>query len=212
MTASLALFPLGLVVFPGETLNLHIFEPRYRQLIADCVSQGMTFGIPAYFDEKLQEYGTEVALAEIINRYPDGRMDITTHGIRAFKMVTFENPLGGGKLYAGGDVSYFEEEDDDTVYAERMLLANAANQIFELMEVNQQADPSDTFLSYTLAHHVGLTLQQEYYVLTLRSERQRQTFLIDHLTRTIPVLTEVEKARRRIRMNGHFKQQNPLDF
>ncbi|MEL7221839.1 MAG: LON peptidase substrate-binding domain-containing protein, partial [Bacteroidota bacterium] len=65
MYRQLALFPLQIIAFPGEAVNLHIFEPRYRQLITDCVEEGITFGIPSFVNGKVNEFGTEVKLIKI---------------------------------------------------------------------------------------------------------------------------------------------------
>ncbi|HEY0108163.1 MAG TPA: LON peptidase substrate-binding domain-containing protein, partial [Fibrella sp.] len=72
------LFPLSLVVYPGEDLNLHIFEPRYRQLVSECIEEEKTFGIPAFIENKLPGYGTEVHVTTLHKRYDDGRMDVKT--------------------------------------------------------------------------------------------------------------------------------------
>ncbi len=74
MEAYLPLFPLNLVAFPGETLNLHIFEDRYKELIGDCLEHEAPFGLPAYVENQV-EYGTEVQLVEVVERYDDGRLE-----------------------------------------------------------------------------------------------------------------------------------------
>ena len=84
MSKFLPLFPLQLVVFPGEKLKLHIFEPRYKQLVGECRDEKMTFGLPAFFDGRVAEYGTEMRLLTIFKTYDDGRMDIMTEGVAAF--------------------------------------------------------------------------------------------------------------------------------
>ncbi|MCU0469941.1 MAG: LON peptidase substrate-binding domain-containing protein, partial [Arcicella sp.] len=103
MQKFLPLFPLNLVAFPLEDLNLHIFEPRYRQLINECLDNGTTFGVPVFLDGKLPGFGTEVKIVKLSKRYDDGRMDIRTQGIRAFRILDFQNPVEL-KLYSGGVV------------------------------------------------------------------------------------------------------------
>ena len=83
------LFPLEIVVFPEEKLNLHIFEPRYRQLIKECEAEGLEFGIPYYQKDTVLTYGTTVTLEEIAKTYPDGRMDIRTRGKNPFIIRRF---------------------------------------------------------------------------------------------------------------------------
>ena len=211
VSEKIALFPLDLVAFPGQPLSLHIFEPRYQELIRDCMAAKMTFGIPAYLDGKLQEYGTEVRLMEVVNQYEDGRMDIITEGARVFKLQTFENPMGA-KLYAGGEVFFREDEEDNASSSDRILLLEQAQKLFEVMQVELSIDMEQPFLSYQLGNKVGLAKLQEYYLLTLEDEKSRIEVLKDHITRNLPVIAESERSKARIRMNGHFKNMDPLNF
>ena len=95
------LFPLGgVVLFPHAVLPLHIFEPRYLQLISECETTQEPFGIP-FYDSGLQKFGTLLELTKIKKRYPEGKMDITAIGIEPFEILTF-NTLTEGKLYPGG--------------------------------------------------------------------------------------------------------------
>lgn len=87
MTNFIPVFPLGIVVFPGEELNLHIFEPRYKQLIKDCFDSSRPLGIPAVMLDKVTEMGTLVQIKEISNTYDDGKMDIKTVGLEVFKIL-----------------------------------------------------------------------------------------------------------------------------
>ncbi len=206
----LPLFPLGIVVFPEESLHLHIFEPRYQQLTHDCYEQGITFGIPPFIDDRMKLHGTELQLVEIVNRYENGRMDIKCEGVRTFRIEQFNNPMQG-KLYAGGEV-VLEEPTDDSTLSDRVLLIEKVGQLFELMDVPQSLSAEDDLLSFRLGHQIGLSPSQEYQLLIIKSEKKRIEFIIDHLTRTIPMLAEVEKAKKRIKMNGHFKHFNPLKF
>jgi len=82
------LFPLNIVAFPGEEINLHIFEPRYKQLINDCLDNKTTFGIPSYVKSKI-DLGTETEICSITKKYPDGRMDIKTRGVKVFLSEVF---------------------------------------------------------------------------------------------------------------------------
>ena len=101
MTEYLPLFPLKLIAYPGEFLNLHIFEPRYRQLINDIKENHRVFGLGVYIDE-LMSFGTEMELIEIAKVYDDGRMDIKTQGKRVFEILSLDNPMDN-KLYAAGN-------------------------------------------------------------------------------------------------------------
>ena len=211
MPDTLPFFPLNLVVYPGESLNLHVFEPRYRQLVADCHAGSGTFGIPAYVDGKVKEYGTEVKLVDITNRYEDGRLDIKTEGQHIFELASFDNPLGE-KLYAGGQIVRKPLPEDDSSPADRILLLEKANQLYDLMGVQVSLTAETEYLSFQIAHKIGMSIAQEYQLLRHPEESRRQAILLDHLTRSIPVVREMERTKERIRMNGHFKDFKPLDF
>ena len=105
MTNFIPIFPLGIVVYLGEQLNLHIFEPRYKQLITECFATKKPFGIPAVIDDKINEMGTLVQVTEISQVYEDGKMDIKTEGLQVFRMLEIINELPD-KLYSGAIVNY----------------------------------------------------------------------------------------------------------
>lgn len=204
----LPFFPLKLVVFPGEELNLHIFEPRYRQLMADAEKDGINFGVCAYLNQ-ITGFGTEVKLEQIFKRYEDGRLDIKTRGVRAFRMLNFENPMAS-KLYPGGEVEYL---NDDPFITQVQHL----EYIFYLKEVLHLLNhpvPFDPFSvnSYSFAHKIGLKLEEELELLQIESESQRIDFLIKHFKRLIPVIKAIESAKEKIKLNGHFKHLDPLNF
>ncbi|MEL6561396.1 MAG: LON peptidase substrate-binding domain-containing protein, partial [Bacteroidota bacterium] len=100
MHEEIPLFPLNIVAYPGELVNLHIFEPRYKDLVRDCIEADMSFGIPTY-NGKTMSYGTEVEILKVEKVYKDGRMDIRTKGTRIFQLIEFYDPWRD-KSYAGG--------------------------------------------------------------------------------------------------------------
>ncbi len=106
----LPLFPLPSIFFPGETVPLHIFEERYKELIRDCRKEALTFGIPVYINNSVA-YGTEVQLVEIVNTYENGEMDVTCVGRQVFKIISFEEKMNG-KLYAGGEIEFLDNMND----------------------------------------------------------------------------------------------------
>jgi uncharacterized protein len=204
----LPLFPLKLVAFPGEQLNLHIFEPRYKQLIDDVLTTKSAFGIAVYIDNLLP-FGTEVELEEVTKKYDDGRMDIKTRGTRIFEMLSFENPMKD-KLYAGGNVIFYDNDPRvaENHYAEFIFYLK---EMFRLMEYHIEII---TFKinSFTYAHKLGLNLTEEYELMLMTKESDRIKFLTTHMMKIIPVLREIEIAKKKIQMNGHFKNLEPLDF
>lgn len=208
MNHYLPLFPLKLVTFPGEQLNLHIFEPRYKQLIQDIKASKGCFGIAVYLD-KLMPFGTEVELEEISKIYDDGRMDIKTRGKRVFEILSFENPIVD-KLYSGGNVVFYDNDPrvGENQYAEFIFYLK---EVFRLMEYQIEIVPL-RLNSFTFAHRLGLSLSEEYEVLMMRKESERIKFLIRHMMKVIPVMRDIEISKKKIQMNGHFKNLEPLDF
>jgi hypothetical protein len=205
----LPLFPLNIVAFPGEKVNLHVFEPRYKQLISDCRHEGISFGIPTYLDETI-EYGTEVELTSIKKAYSGGRMDVSTRGKRVFRILDYENPTPG-KLYAGGQIQWM---DNDTNFnsALNLRMRELILELFGLFDVDVQNQIGDDVNSYDVAHKIGLSLKQKYLLLKINSENKRLEFIIKHLENSIPFLRQMEESKERIKANGHFKHFDPLNF
>lgn len=209
MTSRLALFPLKSVVFPGEKLPLHIFEERYKQLIHDCETTGITFGIPMYINNRL-EYGTEMELVRVVKNYGSGAKDVICKGLRVFRIRDFQQQENG-KIYAGGDVQFLEDKDDSTETLKNQLL-DLIYELYVHLEVPRPVLDLPSFRSFTLAHKIGLSLQQEYALLKMVSEKARQEFLINHLLITIPIVQEMNRTKQTIELNGHFRNFDPLDF
>ena len=205
----LPLFPLQSVFYPGETVPLHIFEERYKDLINDCREEAITFGIPVFIDNTVK-YGTEVQLVEVVNTYEGGEMDVVCVARQVFKVLTFDNEMEG-KRYAGGIIEFLESDNDaDREYRKEVF--DKIKSLYELMNVQFPPTPFDKFNSYAFAHKMGLTFEQEYQLLRLTNETERLAFIDEHLNTTIAVLEQIDRTKAVIEMNGHFKNFDPLDF
>jgi Lon protease-like protein len=205
MSKLIPIFPLELVVFPGESLNLHIFEPRYRELIGDCEAKGIIFGIPAVVNKQLAGLGTTVELIEITQRYDDGRMDIKTRGLEVFKFKKIVREMPG-KLYSGAEVTMLKDDMTGDEELLRQVLASA-RLLHKLLKVEKKlGDGRKKLTSYDLAHHVGMNLAQEFELLKIRNERERLEYLDQHLGEIHPLVKEMETLKERIQLNGHFKK------
>ncbi len=205
----LPLFPLQSIFFPGETVPLHIFEERYKQLIHDCRDEAITFGIPVYINEGLA-YGTEVQLVEVVTTYEGGEMDVTCVARQVFKVLTFENTMDD-KMYAGGEVEFLENVNDATDELRAEVLTKI-KELYALMDVPFTPIPVEKFHSFILVHKMGLSMEQEYELLLMTKESDRLAYMRGHLMATIVVLKEVDRTKRAIALNGHFKNFDPLDF
>ncbi|MEP6710963.1 MAG: LON peptidase substrate-binding domain-containing protein [Ferruginibacter sp.] len=210
MTNFIPLFPLGIVVYPGEQLNLHIFEPRYKQLIDDCFTAKKPFGIPAVLDNVVSEMGTLVQVVEISNRYPDGKMDIKTTGLKTFKILEIVKEIPE-KLYSGAIVTYPKVSTKGSSMLMKKVLAGIREIHKSLNVAKDFIKPDNELLSYDVAHHAGMSLQDEYYLLELEEELHRQEFLKRHLAKVIPVMLEMDILKGKIKMNGHFKNLQGLN-
>jgi uncharacterized protein len=211
MTNFIPIFPLGIVVYPGENLNLHIFEPRYKQLIKECHFSGKVFGIPTILDEHVQDYGSLMKIIEISKLHDNGEMDIKTRGMKVFRILEIIKEVPG-KLYSGAIVNYPDNYDE--LNPEIMLkMMNSIRELHKLLHVSKEFKKDDEELrSYDVAHHVGFSLQEEYELLLLMDERQRLEYLKRHLTKVLPMVAEMEKLKVKIKLNGHFKNLSSFDF
>lgn len=199
------MFPLRLVAFPGEDINLHIFEPRYKQLINECEHRGITFGIPAFIDDKVQTIGTEIELLSIDQHYQNGNLDVRTRGKGLFKIKDFFRDVED-RLYSGAEVVRLEHDLDGDLPKYQTILVQLSK-LYQVLSISKPIPPLDKNLTtYSIGHLVGFSLEQEYEMLTLTEEKRRQDFIIQHLEKLIPTALEMEELRRKVQMNGHFKE------
>lgn len=179
----LPLFPLGVVAFPGEQVLLHVFEPRYKQLMAESAESGNSFGIVTIVPGGASSVGTEMRFERLLRTYDDGKMDVTTRGLRVFQLKSFQREVEG-KLYSGGQVSYLR--NDPKVDPE---IQSALVQLFNRMRYRAGsrqviAAPYPENLSFLIGHDVGMNQAQELQLLTMAAERNRQAYLFQHLLRS----------------------------
>jgi ATP-dependent Lon protease len=211
MSRHLPLFPLRLVAFPQEKLNLHIFEPRYRQLMRECETTGMTFGIPAFIDDKLMDIGTEMRLIRVEKRHPAGELDIRTEGIGLFRLTEFYTE-GRGRMYPSADIETLPLDKEGDFIKNEDILGYLRELFIELNVQKEIPAHNDKFLTYDVAHYVGFTIEQEYKFLTIPTELARQDYMLEHLRNTLPVVREMAHLKQRALMNGHFKHITPPNF
>jgi uncharacterized protein len=211
LTNFIPIFPLGIVVYPGEQLNLHIFEPRYKQLIKECFETKKPFGIPSVINEKLSEMGTLMQVVEISKEYEDGKMDIKTEGLKIFRILELIKELPE-KLYSGAIVHYPVNHEK----GKRNLMqavVEGIKALHKVLKVDKDfKKPDEELWSYDVAHHAGLSLQEEYELLELLYELQRQEYLKRHLTRVLPLLAEMESLKEKVKLNGHFKNLDGINL
>ncbi len=211
MTKFLPIFPLNIIVYPGQFLNLHIFEPRYRQLIKECKEEKKTFGIPSVFKETLNEYGTEVELLEISKVYETGEMDIKTKGIKVFRIMEVLREVPD-KLYSAAVVYELTSANPDTERPNPTLI-DLINKLHNVLGTKFKVE--DKFknpLSFDLIQYAALSPEDQYRLLIATSEKARQWFIIEHLQKLIPSVEQTERVKNKIQLNGHFRKEIPPKF
>jgi Lon protease-like protein len=201
------LFPLNVVLLPGGDLPLHIFEPRYRRMVHDCIENKSEFGMLLVAPKGLVRVGCTAEVLEVAKRYPDGRIDIVAMGRAPFRIVELMNAkeYEDGMLLEG-TVDYLDDR-------ERSLDAKKRRELVELFEVchtivygdyprNVQGLEADE-LSYAIAATLPMDLMWKQQVLESRSEADRQERLLTYLREWAPHLQKIESQRLHAEGNGN---------
>jgi Lon protease-like protein len=201
--ALLPLFPLQLVLFPLTPLPLHIFEDRYKEMIGDVTRENSEFGVVQAGEKGIVNTGCSASIEKVLNRYPDGRLDILVVGRRRFEIME----LNDEKPYLRGAVQFFDDEDEQDPPREaqmRVLEGFSALKNLESSNVAGELRPGDPHFSFQIAQAIGdLTFRQ--VLLATRSEAERIKRLADFL----PVYVEKQKHLSHMKdvapRNGHGK-------
>lgn len=205
MTNFIPIFPLNIVVFPGEKLNLHIFEPKYIQMVNECLEQKKMFGIISVINNKLSELGTTIEISSVENITESGEMDVKTVGRHIFRTLELIQEIPN-KLYKGAIVSY-PENNMQGIKSKMHKIMMEIKYFHQLLNIEKTySQDINSMLTYEIAHHVGMSLEQEYEFLELLREDQRQEYIQRHLKKMIPMIQELQKFKDRIKQNGHFRK------
>lgn len=198
------LFPLELVLFPGQATPLHIFEPRYRQMTRHCIDSQTPFGIVFSSGVILAQTGCSAMIVKVLKEYDDGRSDILAAGQNAFRLIQTHD----GKPYLEADVEYLEEDFVGVESTVSKRLEQLCDQCHQLL-YGEDAPRFEVDGGISLAYHVASELPIEPSVrqslLEIRSEAARQARLVDHLAQWYPQLQKREHVREKSAGNGHGK-------
>ncbi len=200
MDALLPLFPLDVVLFPGTPLPLHIFEPRYKEMINECLAEHRSFGVIRAVEQSFSDVGCTAEIVTVVKEYPDGRLDLVTEGRKRFEIVRVNQErsfLQAEVLMINDDPGTPPREDTSRavqLHSELLAIAGATQDL-------SAADPSS--LSFYLAGSLPLDLDFKQKLLALRSEPQRISLLINYLETIIPNLRRAASAREKAGGNGH---------
>jgi Lon protease-like protein len=200
----IGIFPLGLVLLPTEQVPLHIFEPRYRELVDECLEQDIPFGLIYADDDGIRETGTLASVIEVIERFDDGRLNIVVEGRERFRLVE----LTDGRSFQTGEIEPIEDQDDppDDTDAERAL--GLFGRIVELTGAEVDAPAVDVpLLSYALAGRFDFSPDLKQELLEATSERLRLLRLCELLTTAAETVERQKEIA--VRAQGNGKVQPP---
>jgi Lon protease-like protein len=196
------LFPLGLVALPTEQVPLHIFEERYRTMIGECLERECEFGIVWLSDDGLKQVGCACVVDRVLERMPDGRMNIVVRGTRPFRVVERVEHLP----YPAGTVEWLEdkaeEPDDKTLSAAREAYTELVEQA-----TDEPADPESLTQmgAYEMAATVDFGLDAKQGLLDLRSENARLRLVTRLFRAATKRLDFIERAQARAKSNGKVR-------
>jgi Lon protease-like protein len=196
------LFPLELVLFPGMPLPLHIFEPRYREMIAECIAGNAPFGVVRAQRDGLSIIGCTAQVIRVLHGYPDGRSDILTQGVDRFEIEQLDNSRNF--LQAEVDVL-----PDTGAAAERSARERCVALHFEAMHLLGAAESGrqlnlDAPVAYLLAAAMPADLNFQQALLAMRSDAERTETLLAYYREILPKLRSGAKASQRASTNGHI--------
>jgi len=195
----LSLFPLDLVLLPGTPLPLHIFEPRYREMIGECLEQKKPFGIVRASKEGVAGIGCTAEIVSVTKKYDDGRMDILTRGVKRFEVLEVNQE----RSFLQAEVMVVEDEPDRApselveqavrLHAEIAKLASSPSSASEGDVA--AADAASENLSFVLAGSLPLDLDFKQSLLSTLSEANRLRAVVEYLKAVLPGLRRASKAR-----------------
>lgn len=200
------IFPLPLVLFSGEYLNLHIFEPRYKQMIAYCLEHKQGFGVVPVIGGKLMELGTIAAISRVVKTYEDGRMDIVVSGGQLFRVQSTSIRMDEF-LFGAADVELLPTVTLEVDDPARKILCNSIKKLYQMSGVQKPVpDDCSDFQMEHFIHYLGLSLEQEYEVFKEKTLGERYMAVVKYIQRIIPALQSAKAMKDRISMNGHFQE------
>lgn len=204
----IGLFPLNIVVFPDSSVPLHIFEPRYKELINTALDKHKDFGINLVDSARLYQTGCTVEVSEISRRYPDGRLDVIVTGKQRYTLRSLRE---GEELYYVGIVDYFAD-DDDNESVDTGLRVECITLYNELIEIVYPGAADDYVLdiastvtaSFVIAQKAGLDILRKQELLEIRSETRRLEILQDYMERLLPDLREKRRLQDVVMSDGYI--------
>jgi Lon protease-like protein len=197
---SFPLFPLGIVLLPGEVVPLHIFEERYKLMIGECLESDTEFGIVWLADDGLRDVGCTARVTQVLDHFDDGRMNILVTGGQAFGLVKRIDSLP----YPAGDVELIEA---DAATPDAELLAEARDRYADLVErvTDERPDAAtlDDLDAFAMAGTIEFEPKSKQELLEIRGENERLRRVAELFRTTVKRLDESERSAEIAKTNGH---------
>jgi len=198
--ALLPLFPLNVVLLPGSPLQLHIFEPRYKEMIGECRANNAPFGVVRATDEGIAEIGCTAEIVSVTKEYSDGRMDLVTEGRKRFEVLE----LNQERSFLRAEVLLVPDEPGIAAPEQRARAIEFHRQILALAgAVQDLSDADQSALSFYLAGSLPLDLDFKQRLLAMRSEAERIETVAKYFETILPNLQRAARAREKAGGNGH---------
>jgi len=196
----LPLFPLDIVLFPGTPLPLHIFEPRYQEMVSECLEEKKRFGIVRTEEGALAEIGCTAEIVAVTKKHPDGRMDIVTEGRERFEVLEVNEE----KSFLRGQVLFFYDEPGRPTDEQVDHALKLHSEIMAFAGANQTLpEDFDNQISFHLAGSLPLDLDFKQTLLSMRSEPERLDAIITAFESILPKLRRTVRIRQKAGGNGH---------
>ncbi len=205
----LPLFPLGVVLLPGEPVPLHIFEPKYKEMVRECIDADRPFGIVYASEENVASVGCTARIERVAARYSDGRLDIIAVGETRFRVEEIHRD----RSYLTADATPVDDlEDEDDIAARSAAIARH----LKLLEMaGEEPDPQrydqGVPTSFVIARNAGLDLSDKQKLLEMVRESDRIQSLSDHLETLLVRLKKARDLRSLARGDGHATGFPTLD-
>jgi uncharacterized protein len=200
VVALLPLFPLDVVLLPGTPLPLHIFEPRYKEMIGECLANEEPFGVIRTVKEGIADVGCTAEIITVTKQYPDGRMDLIAEGRKRFEVLE----LNRERSFLRAEVLLVPDEPASIINDERVKAVQLHLEILSLAGAIQDLSAVDqTQLSFYLAGSLPLDLDFKQKLLGMRSEADRIQAVSAYLESILPRLRRVADTRQKAGGNGH---------
>jgi Lon protease-like protein len=195
----LPLFPLEIVVFPGAPLPLHIFEPRYKEMIGECLAQERPFGMVRAKEDALSAIGCSASIVTVIRKYEDGRLDIAAEGAQRFEIIQVNQE----RSFLQAEVAFFDDEPSTVSKNTADAVIQLHEQLLAVLGQALEVERDAAFLSFHLAQDLPVDLDFKQTLLEMKSEAERIETLTEYYRATIPKIEMSLRVRQRASGNGH---------